>query len=115
MSQMPKTSYHLRTLRDRQGGCTKIAVTRNEHGLWTTLRELLPPVDERPTIEQATAWAIQVAEQDRVDRANGVQPDSQRLQLAEKPGGLLESTEDDDTTPESGTPEETTTETAALV
>lgn len=85
----PKTTYHLRTWKNDEGQITKLAVARNEHGLWTTIREVTSPADKRPTIEAATAFAIQVAEEDRVNR--GVKPDSVRLTLAERAGDLLTS------------------------
>jgi hypothetical protein len=85
----PKTTYHLRTWKNGEGQITKLAVARNEHGLWTTIREVVSPTSKRPTIEAATAFAIQVAEEDRVNR--GVKPDSVRLTLAERAGDLLTS------------------------
>lgn len=85
----PKTTYHLRTWKNGEGQITKLAVARNEHGLWTTIREVVSPTSKQPTIEAATAFAIQVAEEDRVNR--GVKPDSVRLTLADRAGDLLTS------------------------
>ena len=113
MSMMPKPNYHLRTTSDDEGNVIKLSVARNEHGLWTEIREITPAADKRPTMEQATAWAIQVAEQDRYDRARGFKPDSVRLVLADEPGALLTARQAQP--PAAQTAQPTATEPAALV